>query len=203
MNTNTTMIGGALDALSARWWVPVIRGLAAIIFGVLALIAPSIGLLALVIMWGVYAIADGVFNLVLATRAGRAGGSWGWYLVEGLVSIAAGVVTFAYPGITALVLLFIIAAWAIVTGIAEIAAAVELRRLVSGEWMLALAGVLSIAFGVLLFAAPGAGALAVVWLIGGYAIVFGVLLVGLGVKLHRVHRETGRAFPTGGVPTAA
>lgn len=200
---NSTFIGTGLQALTERWWVPVLRGIAAIVFGVLALAAPPIGLLALVIMWGVYAIADGVFNLVLATRVGRAGERWGWFVFEGIVSVAAGVLTFVYPGITALILLYIIGAWAIVTGIAEIAAAVKLRRVLTGEWMLALAGVLSIAFGVLLFAYPSSGAIAVVWLVATYAIIFGVLLVGLGMKLHRLRREGERAFPTGGAPTAA
>ena len=200
---SSTIIGATLDALTERWWVPVIRGIAAILFGVLALVAPSISLLALVIVWGVYAVADGVLNLVLATRRGRTGAEWGWYAFEGLVSVAAGALAFVYPGITAMVLLFVIAAWAIVTGIAEIAAAIELRRVVRGEWMLAVAGVLSIAFGVLLFAFPGAGALAVVWLIGSYAVVFGVLLIGLGLRLHRLRREGGRVFPSGGTPTTA
>lgn len=200
---NSTFVAAGLDALTERWWVPVVRGIAAIIFGVLALAAPSIGLLALVIMWGAYAIIDGVFNLVLATRAGRAGERWGWFVFEGIISIAAGVLAFVYPGITTLVLLYVIGAWAIVTGIAEIAAAVKLRRVVTGEWMLALAGVLSIAFGAVLFAYPTSGALAVVWLIATYAIIFGVLLVGLGMRLHRLRREGERAFPTGGAPTAA
>jgi len=200
---SSNLIGAAIGTLTERWWVPVLRGLAAIIFGVVALVAPSISLLALVMVWGVYAIADGLFNLMLATRAGRTGEQWGWFLFEALVSIGAGAVTFVYPGITTIVLLYLIAAWAIITGVAEIAAAVKLRSLVSGEWMLGLAGVLSIVFGGILFAAPGAGALAVIWLIGSYAIVFGVLLVGLGVKLHRLHREAERAFPTTGAPTAA
>ncbi len=199
---NSNVIATAVGELSERWWVPVLRGVAAIIFGILALVAPSMSLFALVMVFGVYAIADGVFNLMMATRAGRAGGSWGWFVFEGLVSIGAGVVTFVYPGMTALVLLYVIGAWAIVTGGVEIAAAVRLRRVVRGEWMLALAGVLSIGFGVLLFAYPGAGALALVWLIGWYAMVFGVLLVSLGVKLLRLHREAGRGFPTRGAPAA-
>jgi uncharacterized membrane protein HdeD (DUF308 family) len=200
---NSTFIGAGLDALTDRWWVPVLRGIAAIAFGVLALMSPSIGLLALVIMWALYAIADGVFNLMVAGRAGRAGMRWGWYLFEAIVSIAAGVFTLVYPGITALVLLYVIAAWAILHGIIEIAAAIELRHVVKGEWMLALAGILSVAFGVLLFAYPSTGALAVVWLIAGYAIVFGVLLIGLGVRLRRWGREGERTFPVGGAPTTA
>jgi len=198
--SSTIILGADLDALIERWWVPVVRGVAAIRFGVLALAAPSIGLFALVIMWGAYAIADGVLSLVLAARAARGGGRFGWYVFEGIVGIGAGVLTFVYPGITALALLFVIASWAILTGIIEIAAAVELRKVVRGEWMLALAGVLSIVFGGLLVAAPGAGALTVVWLIAMYAIVFGGLLCGLGARLHRMRRIAERAFPT---PSAA
>jgi len=176
-----------VDQLAARWWAPVIRGVAAILFGALAIAMPRAGLAALVILWGAYAIVDGVFNVVLSAQRGAAGLRWGWFLFEGLVSIAAGILTFVWPQMTAFVLLYLIAAWAIVTGIAEIAGAVALRRAISGEWLLALSGVLSIAFGVLLFARPGAGALAVVWIIGAYAIAFGALLVGLGLRLQRVH----------------
>lgn len=178
-----------VDALAARWWAPVVRGVAAILFGVLAFVVPGASLAALVILWGAYAIVDGGFAIALAAQRGAAGGRWGWFLFEGLVSIAAGVATFVWPQITALALLYVIAVWAVITGVAEIAAAIALRRVISGEWLLALSGVLSIVFGVLLFGHPGAGALAVVWTIGGYAIAFGVLLVGLGIRLHRWHAD--------------
>jgi uncharacterized membrane protein HdeD (DUF308 family) len=193
---NRTIIGAAVDTLTERWWVPVLRGIAAIVFGVLALAAPQIGLLALVLMWGVYAIADGAFNLLLASWTGRSSGRLGWYLFEAVISIAAGILTFAYPGMTAMALLFIIALWAIATGIAEIAAAIELRRFMRNEWMLALAGVLSIAFGVFLFARPMSGALAVVWMIGAYAIAFGLLLIGVGVRLHGWRGARRMSTPT-------
>ena len=172
--------------VTLRWWALVIRGLAAIAFGICTFVAPASSLFALVILWGAYAIVDGVFGIVLSIRGARILPGWGWLLAEGFVSIAAGVVTFLWPGITALVLLFVIATWAVLTGIAEIATAIRLHRHVRGEWMLATAGVLSIAFGVLLAVKPGPGALAVTWLIGGYAIVFGALLVGLGVRLRRL-----------------
>jgi uncharacterized membrane protein HdeD (DUF308 family) len=194
---NSNIASTALDALTDRWWVLIVRGVAAILFGILAFAAPSIGALALVIFWGVYAIANGVLDLMLAGWAGRAGARFGWYLIEGLVSIAAGVIAFAYPAMTGLVLLYVIATWAILTGIVEIGAAVELRRAISGEWLLALAGVLSIAFGVVLFAFPSSGALAVVWLIGAYAIVFGVVLIALGVRLNQLRRAGEQAFRPG------
>ncbi len=190
-----------LETLTPRWWVPVVRGVAAIAFGILALVAPAMSLFALVIVWGVYALVDGVFNLGLGAKAGRAGRRWGWFIFEGLISIAAGVLTFAYPGITALVLLMVIAGWAVLTGILEIAAAIELRRVMTGEWLLALSGVLSIVLGVLLFAAPGPGALALVWLIGSYAILFGGLLIALGIQLRRWGRH--EVVPATAAPTPA
>jgi uncharacterized membrane protein HdeD (DUF308 family) len=193
---NSSFIGTSLDVLTERWWVPILRGVAAILFGVLAFVSPSISLLALVIIWGVYAIADGVFNLGLATWSGRVGNKWGWYFFEALVSIGAGLLTFVYPSVTAFVLLYVIAAWAVLTGVIEIGAAIELRRYVKGEWMLALAGVLSIAFGVVLFVYPQSGALALVWIIGSYAIAFGVVLIGLGFRLRRMRSFGEHALPT-------
>jgi uncharacterized membrane protein HdeD (DUF308 family) len=192
-----------VSALAARWWVLVIRGAAAILFGILAVAVPRISLFALVMLWGAYALVDGVFNLMLAARGARAGRRWGWLLFEGILSIAAGVVAFAWPGITALVLLALIGFWAVLTGIAEIAAAIRLRRQIRGEWLLATSGILSIAFGVLVLLFPGAGALALVWMIGAYAIVFGGLLIGLGVRLKRWGRPRERPIPTGGMPTPA
>jgi len=168
----------------------------AILFGVLALVAPAIGLYALILMWGVYSLVDGAFTLTVAARSARANQSWGWMLLSGLVSIAAGIVTFAWPGITAMILLLVIASWAIMTGIAEIAAAIELRRHISGEWLLAASGVLSILFGALLFSNPATGALAVVWMIGVYAILLGLLFIVLGVRIHRWDRSEALPNPT-------
>lgn len=200
---SSILIRATLDVLTERWWVPVVRGVAAILFGVLALAAPTIGLFALVIAWGAYAIADGVSNLVLAAWASRSRAKVGWYVFEAIISIVAGIATFVYPGITAMALVFLIAAWAVLTGIVELGAAITLRKLVRGEWMLAVAGVLSLGVGVLLFAFPAAGALGLVWLIASYAIVFGVLLCALGARLRRLRREPDRALPAGGAPSAA
>jgi uncharacterized membrane protein HdeD (DUF308 family) len=174
-----------VSALAARWWIPVIRGAAAIAFGVLAIVEPVVGLFTLVLLWGAYALVDGLFNLMLAAWAGGAGRSWGWLLFSGIVSVVAGVLTFSWPGVTALVLLTVIGVWAVLTGIAEIATAVRIRRQVQGEWLLATGGVLSVLFGVFLVLLPRFGALVLVWMIGGYAVVLGALLVGLGVRLHR------------------
>jgi len=172
-----------LFPVSSRWWALVIRGLAAIAFGMLTFFKPSISMLALVILWGAYALVDGVFAIVTSIRGARIVPGWGALLAGGIVSIGAGVVAFIWPGITALALLAVIAAWAVLTGIAEIATAIKLRRILRGEWMLAVSGVLSIAFGVVLAANPGPGAIAVTWLIGLYAFLFGALLVALGFRL--------------------
>jgi uncharacterized membrane protein HdeD (DUF308 family) len=189
-----------ISQLADRWWTLVVRGIAAVLFGMLIFVAPGISLVSLVILWGAYAIVDGVFNLMTAYRGARAGRRWGWLLFEGIVSVAAGVLTFAWPAITALALLAVIGVWAVLTGIAEIASAVRLRKQIRGEWILALSGILSIGFGVFLFLFPGAGALATLWMIGAYAIAFGVLLGGLGVRLRRWRRAAGRPAPSGGIP---
>jgi uncharacterized membrane protein HdeD (DUF308 family) len=185
--------------LAERWWSIAIRGLAAIIFGILTFVSPGLSLYALVILFGAWAFADGIFNLIAALR--RVGGDrWGWLLFEGLVSIATGVVTFFLPGITALALLMVIAAWSLVTGIAEIVAALRLRKHIRNEWLLGLSGVLSVVFGLLLFAFPGAGALAVIFWIGAYAIVFGALLLALAFRLRGWARGRG---PTQHAPAPA
>ncbi len=189
--------------VTLRWWALVMRGLAGIAFGVLAFARPSFSLLALVIVWGAYAIVDGAFGLVLSIRGARVVPGWGWLLAEAIMSLAAGVATFLWPGLTALVLLWVIAAWALLTGVAEIAMAMRLRRHLRGEWMLATAGVLSAVFGVILASNPGAGALAVTWLIGGYAILFGTLLVALGVRLHRLARIVDHPVSPERAPTRA
>jgi len=174
-----------IDAIARRWWTLVLRGLAAITFGVLTLAAPRISLFTLVIIWAAYAFADGVFALLFAARGAREHRPWGWLVFEGLVGIGAAIATVAWPNITALVLLVTIGVWAIITGVAEIAAAIELRRVIRHEWLLGLSGLLSIAFGAFVLVSPGAGALAVLWMIGTYAVVFGVVLVALGFRLHR------------------
>src|SRR5919107_863617 len=186
----------APDSLARNWWAVVLRGLAGILFGVITFVAPGISLVALVLLFGAYAFADGVLAIVSAVRA-RGGDRWGLLLVEGLVGIAAGILTLLWPGITAIALLYVIAAWALVTGAFEIGAAIRLRKVITGEWLLALSGVLSIALGVLLVLAPGPGALALVIWIGAYAFVFGILLVALGFRLrgarhpHAPHAAAG------------
>jgi uncharacterized membrane protein HdeD (DUF308 family) len=176
-----------------HWWAFALRGLAAVVFGVLALVWPGETLTILVLLWGSYALIDGVLTLLGAFRTGQ-DHRWA-LLVEGLVGIGAGIATFVWPGLTALVLLYIIAAWAVVTGIFELVAAVRLRQVIHNEWMLVLAGIASLVFGIALFAAPGAGALALVWLIAVYAILFGLLLLALAWRLRGLRERAPTQLP--------
>ena len=167
---------------TSSWWALVLRGLAAIAFGILAFLWPHITLTALVFLWGAYALVDGVFAIAAGIKSYEKSKRWWVLLLEGLLSVAAGVLAFVIPGITALVLLLLIASWAIVTGAFEIGAAIQLRKYITGEWLLALAGVASVLFGLALLINPNAGAIAVVWLIGAYAILFGLLLSAIGFR---------------------
>lgn len=184
-----------LAVYTGSWWALVLRGIAAILFGVLAFVWPAITLTALVFLWGAYALVDGIFALAAGIKTYGENKRWWVLLLEGLLSIVAGVLAFVIPGITALVLLILIASWAIVTGVFEIAAAIQLRKYITGEWLLALAGVASVLFGLALLFNPLAGALAVVWIIGAYAIVFGVLLIALGLRLHSLVKSADRMSP--------
>lgn len=187
-----------VDSLSRNWWAVSLRGLAGILFGIITFFAPGISLAALVLLFGAYALMDGVLAIVTAVRR-RGADRWWLLLLEGLVGIAAGVLTFLLPAITAIALLYVIAAWALVTGAFEIAAAIRLRKVISGEWLLALSGIFSIALGVLLVMFPGPGALAVVIWIGAYAFVFGALLFALGLRLRGLGSPRARGEPAHGI----
>lgn len=188
-----------LDSLSHNWWVVVLRGLAGMTFGLVTFFAPGISLAALVLVFGAYAFADGVLAIISAIRRERPGERWVLLLLEGIAGIAAGVVTLLWPGITALVLLYVIAAWALVTGVLEIAVAIRLRKAIKGEWLLILSGILSVALGVMLVLWPGPGALALVIWIGAYAFVFGALLLALGLRLRSLRPSTGTPRTVPGV----
>jgi uncharacterized membrane protein HdeD (DUF308 family) len=181
--------------LAGNWWALALRGLFAVLFGITAFVMPGLTLAVLVLLYGAYALVDGIFA-VAAALAGRTFGSpWWSMLIWGLLGIAVGIITIAWPGITELALLYIIAAWAVVTGGFEIAAAIRLRKEIQGEWLLALSGALSVLFGLAVMVYPGAGALAILWLIGTYAIVFGVLLLVLGFRLRSLtHRVSSVAM---------
>lgn len=172
-----------LHALADRWWLVLLRGIAAIVFGVLCIVWPGISLFTLVILYGAFAFADGVLAIVSAIRGDTKDASIWWFVIMGLAGIATGVITFFWPGITAFVLVIFIGALAIVRGVTEIIAAIRLRKEIENEWWLGLAGLVSLIFGVLVLAMPGQGALAIVWLIGLYAIAIGVAFVLFSVKL--------------------
>jgi uncharacterized membrane protein HdeD (DUF308 family) len=171
--------------VARNWWAVMVRGFVGIAFGLFALFRPAAAFAALLAIFGVYAFTDGIFNVVVAVRDARGERGWWVLLLSGLAGMLAGVATFLAPALTALVVLYIIAGWAVVTGALEVAAAVRLRRHITGEWLMALNGALSLVFGVLIMVAPLAGALAVVWLIGAYALVSGLVLLALGLRLRR------------------
>jgi len=190
-----------VDQLARHWWVIGLRGLAAILFGVLAFVWPGMTLAVLVLLFGAYALVDGVLTLIAAFRGGVQHRIV--MLVEGVVSVLTGLAAFVWPGLTALVLLYIIAFWAIVTGVLEIVAAIRVRRAISNELGLVIGGVLSVVFGVVLLIAPGAGALAVIFLIGAYAVVFGIALLGLAWRLREHHQTAIGGAPLGGPAATA
>jgi len=167
----------ALPAETGHWWALALRGVIAILFGLAALLRPGIALGALILLFGAYALVDGAFAIVGVFRGTRSGTPRWLLLVEGVAGILAGIIAFVYPGLTAIVLLYLVAAWAVVTGLAEIATAIRLRQEIQGEWALILGGILSVLFGVLLAVLPGVGILSLIWLIGAYAVVFGALLL--------------------------
>jgi uncharacterized membrane protein HdeD (DUF308 family) len=182
-----------LRTLGRNWWALALRGVAAILFGILAFAWPGITLFVLVLFFGAYMLVDGIFAIVAAVRAAGEEDRWWLLLIEGILGVLAGLVAFFWPGLTALALLYFIAAWAIVTGIMEIVAAVRLRQEIEGEWALGLSGLLSVIFGVLLVVLPApAGLLSLVWLIGAYAVATGVLLL---ILAFRVRSEAGREAP--------
>ena len=182
-----------MDILSRNWGWLVLRGIVAIVFGVLTFFQPQITLAALVLMFGAYSLADGAFAIVWAIANRHEESAWVPLAIGGLLGIAAGIVTFLFPAMTTVALLMIVAAWAIAIGVTTIVAAIQLRKEITGEWRLVLSGLLSVALGVILIAAPGVGALAMVLWIGGYAIASGILQVALGFRL----RSLGHMHPAG------
>lgn len=174
--------------LAKWWWTLVVRGVIAIVFGLLAFMTPTFGIAMLVALFAVWALVDGVASLLAGIRTRGQDRSWWIEILEGVVSIAAGVVALLLPGFAAEVLVLLVALWAIVTGVIEIGLAIRLRRVLEGEVWLALAGVASILFGGLILLFPAAGALSLVWLIGSFAIAFGAFLVMLGWRLRNVDR---------------
>ena len=178
-----------MAGLFARnWWLILLRGIAALVFGILALSRPGITLAVLVLLFGVYALVDGVFSVVGAASGWRYREDRWLLLLEGLLGIGAGFVTLQAPGVTTLALVFFIAAWALATGILRIVAAIRLRKEIKGEVWMVLSGLAGIVFAFLVMERPAAGALALVWLIGWFAIVMGAMLTLLSFKLRSLRR---------------
>ena len=183
------------DLLSRNWWTLVVRGIFAIIFGILAFVWPELTLVTLVIFFGAYALVDGIFAIFGAI------GGWGekddhWLLLlGGLLGVGIGIMTFRAPGMTTILLLIYIAAWGLSTGILEFVVAIRLRNEIKGEWLMILSGIASVLFALLLMIFPAAGALGLLWLIAGYAVVFGAILIGLGLKPRGLRSQTKTAKP--------
>jgi uncharacterized membrane protein HdeD (DUF308 family) len=179
------------NLMTQNWWAVALRGLVAVLFGIAAFVWPGITLWALVAIFGAYALVDGIFAVIEAFRRDVVGERWWALLFEGFVGIAIGILTFTWPRLTAMGLLYLIAFWAIVTGVFEVITAIRLRHEIRGEWMMGLIGVLSVAFGFLLVAFPLAGALSVILIIGAYAFATGALMIALGFKLRSLRHPGG------------
>ena len=172
-----------IETLKRHWWVPVIRGIAAIVFGIIAFVYPGLTVATLVLFFGAWVLIDGIFRVVGAIGHRASDPDWGWHIVIGIVGIIVGLLTFHAPQVTALALIIYIAAWALMIGATEIAFAIKLRREIKGEWFLILMGLASIVFAILLLWNPIAGAAAVIWLIAWYAVVLGILAIFFGFRL--------------------
>jgi uncharacterized membrane protein HdeD (DUF308 family) len=187
------------DMLLRSWWVLALRGVIAILFGVLALIWPGLTLLWLVALFAAYALLGGAVSVFGAIKNRKSDEDWWLLLLLGLVGIGAGLIAVVHPGLTALVLVLVMGANALLTGVLEIVVAIRLRKVMRGEWLLLLSGVVSIVFGILVFLFPEAGALALVWLISAYALISGALLLAMAFRV-RSHAGEKTSASTGGQP---
>ena len=181
-----------VDTFRLNWWLLALRGLLAVLFGVLAFVWPGVTLITLVWLFGAFALLNGILSLVLAAKAPKGFPKVGSLILGGLLGILAGLLAFVMPGITALGLLILIAAWAIMTGVMDLVAAVRLRKIITNEWLLILAGIASVAFGILLLFQPAVGALALIWWIGAWAIVLGILLMRSGCEIGKASSQSER-----------
>jgi uncharacterized membrane protein HdeD (DUF308 family) len=194
-----TIIDTPLDLRVGRhWWLLALRGVLAIIFGILAFTWPGETLLVLIAFFGAYMFIDGIVALVAAIRFRHEREQWPSLLLEGVIGIIIGVVTFFLPGITALAWAFLVAAWALVTGVLEIITAFRLRTIIRDEILFIIAGILSILFGIVMAALPRQGLLALIWVIAAYAIVFGILLIALSFRVRGITKPSAPAAPIGG-----
>jgi uncharacterized membrane protein HdeD (DUF308 family) len=172
-----------IETLKRHWWVPVIRGIAAIVFGVIAFTHPRLAAVTLLLFFGAWVLVDGICRIIAAFGHRASDSDWGWQLVIGILGIIVGLLTFHAPQVTALALVIYIAAWALMIGASEIVLAIKLRREIKGEWFLILMGLASIVFAIMLLWNPVAGAAAVIWLIAWYAVVLGILAIFFGFRL--------------------
>ena len=184
-NAAPSLEGFVKSALHRSWWLLLLRGIAAVAFGVLTFVWPQISLLTLIMVYGVYALIDGVLALIAAIRGGGFVPRW-WLALGGIASLAAGALAFVWPGLTALVLVYLIGFWSILRGVLEIIGAVRLRNEIANEWTLGVAGALSVIFGLILVFMPGAGALGLLWLIAVWAVLFGLLLIWVAFRVRRL-----------------
>jgi uncharacterized membrane protein HdeD (DUF308 family) len=182
--------------LTRNWWLVALRGLLAILFGAAAFIWPGLTWLVLILMFGVYAILDGIFAMVSGVSQSRYSPRWWVFLVEGFISLIAGVIVLLQPGLAGFALVIVIAVWAVLTGIMEIIAAIRLRREIRNEWMLGFGGFLSIMLGLLMLFQPAAGGLVITLMVGAYALIFGMLLLALSFRLRSFHRRPGSGMKT-------
>jgi uncharacterized membrane protein HdeD (DUF308 family) len=174
-----------LSLISRDWWIFALRGVAAILFGIVAFASPGITLATLVLLFGAYAFVDGIALLIALARGDAGARRHAWSVgIMGVLGIVASIVTFVWPGITALSLLYLVAVWAITMGVFQVVAAISLRREIEGEFWMGLGGVMSVVFGISLIVSPGTGLVALVWLLGAWAIVFGASSLGLAYRLH-------------------
>lgn len=190
-----TVAGSIAELFRHNWWALALRGLVAVLFGILTFIWPGITIFTLVLLFGAYALVNGIFALVVCFKSPRRTGRFGSLIFGAVMSVLAGIIAIVWPGMTAFTLVIIIGAWAVVTGISEIAAAIRLRKEIKGEWVLVLAGIASILFGIALFLNPFIGALVLVWWIGGFAVAFGILLIVLSFRMRRAAETLGGARP--------
>lgn len=181
--------------LAENWWALAIRGVAAILLGLIAIFVPGAAMLSLALFFAAYLLVDGVFGIISAVRAARADQRWGWLLAEGVLDIIVGIIAFLFPVSAVFAFVLVTAAWAFLTGIMMLVSAYKLTR-DHGRWWMVLSGVVSILFGVALVIAPLIGAVVLTWWLGGYAIAFGVFMLILAFRLRSRH-EQGK-LPTGG-----
>jgi uncharacterized membrane protein HdeD (DUF308 family) len=178
-----------LQRLTKFWWLIILRGVVSILFAIIAFTNPSLAFEALILLLGVFLIADGATAVYLGARMRGHDDDWWAILFEGALGIGLGVIALINPELTAAGLILVLAVWFLVTGVFEISTAIKLRREINNEWLLGIAGVISIALGILMVINPNAGAISIMWWLGFYAAAFGVLLIGLGLRMWQINKR--------------